>query len=98
VRRGLAAGELHRVTIQPPPSLPVSAARGVEGLLRRATHTCLEAALVRQRWMQAHGVRRDVVIGVTSPTDGFEAHAWLDLAAAGQPTPAVWHELSRVAP
>jgi hypothetical protein len=93
VRRRLADGYTDvRVA---PPALPTSAVRGVEGLLRRAQPSCLEAALVRQRWLRAHGVLCDVVIGVTAPRDGFKAHAWLDEAhniAPRQP----WYELTRV--
>lgn len=92
-RRRLAAG---RTDVEvAPPALPASAVRGVEAVLRRARPTCLEAALVRQGWLRAHGVRRDVVIGVTAPSDGFKAHAWLDDpsgATADQP----WHELTRL--
>jgi hypothetical protein len=93
-RRRLAAGEME-VTAFAPPALPASAARGVEALLRRSTPTCLEAALVRQRWLSAHGVIRDVVIGVTAPSDGFKAHAWL--ASPGETgSSQPWHELTRL--
>jgi len=96
-RRGLAAGELRNVAMPKPGSLPATAARGVEAILRRRSHTCLEGALVRQRWLATQGVARDVVIGVMAPRDGFEAHAWL-----AQPhdsaTPQAWQELTRVAP
>jgi hypothetical protein len=78
VRRRLAAGELSPTPKPAPSALPASARRGLEALLRRRRHTCLEAALVRQRWLAAHGVPRDVVIGVGAPSDGFRAHAWLD--------------------
>jgi Transglutaminase-like superfamily len=78
-----------------PPALPATARRGVEAVLRRSGATCLEAALVRQRWLRAHGVMRDVVIGVTAPRDGFRAHAWLaDPGEPGQHQP--WHELRRL--
>jgi hypothetical protein len=39
---------------------------------------CLVRASVRQAWYAAHGDLRDVVIGVTAPSGGFAAHAWLD--------------------
>ena len=92
-RRRLAAGHSDvRVT---PPALPAAAVRGVEAVLRRARPTCLEAALVRQRWLRAHGVQRDVVIGVTAPSDGFKAHAWLD--DPGQSSAQKrWTELTRL--
>jgi hypothetical protein len=85
------------VTVPEPPALPPSASRGVETWLRVSRHTCLEGALVRQRWLAAHGVMRDVVIGVTAPADAFAAHAWLDL---GAPSAAAdpWLELTRLAP
>jgi Transglutaminase-like superfamily len=100
VRMCLAAGRAEvRVG---PPALPLAAVRGVDTLLGRARPTCLEAALVRQRWLSAHGLRWDVVIGVTAPRDGFRAHAWLEdssqsttprtASAARQP----WHELRRL--
>jgi hypothetical protein len=93
VRHHLAIGQLDvRVG---PPALPPTAVRGVNAVLRITRPTCLEAALVRQRWLRAHGVLRDVVIGVTAPRDGFRAHAWLEdpnESAARQP----WHELTRL--
>jgi hypothetical protein len=93
VRRRLAAGDTH-VNVSPP-VLPAAAGRGVEALLRRAKPTCLEAALVRQSWLRAHGVLCDVVIGVTSPRDGFKAHAWLE--DPRQPAaPHPWRELTRL--
>jgi hypothetical protein len=92
VRRRLAAGHMH--VDAAPPSLPATAVRGVEAVLRRTHATCLEAALVRQQWLRAQGVMRDVVIGVTAPKDGFIAHAWL--AAPGETLPsAPWHDLTR---
>lgn len=47
-------------------------------MLRRTSPTCLERALVLQRWLAEQGSPRDVVIGVTAPSDGFAAHAWLE--------------------
>jgi hypothetical protein len=78
-----------------PPTLPATAVRGVEAVLRRSRPTCLQAALVRQRWLRAHGVLRDLVIGVTAPSEGFRSHAWLEDPA--EPTPREqWHELTRL--
>jgi hypothetical protein len=79
------------------PDLPVHAERGVVAVLRRLPHTCLERALVLQRWKAAHGDLRDVVIGVRGPGAEFGAHAWLagdpyELEAGG------FHELRRVRP
>jgi hypothetical protein len=93
VRRRLAAG--HVDVRLGPPALPAEAIRGVEAVLRRARPSCLEAALVRQRWLRAQGVLREVVIGVTAPKDGFTAHAWL--AAPGESKSVEpWQELTRL--
>jgi hypothetical protein len=59
-------------------------------VLRRLEPSCLERALVLQRWLAAHGEPRVVVIGVTAAQD-FRAHAWLD----GEPAPG-FHEIARV--
>ncbi len=76
-RRGLAEQELALPALSEPPSLPPSSARGVRVVLRNRPNSCLERALVLQRWEAAQGYPRDVVIGVTAPDD-FKAHAWLD--------------------
>jgi hypothetical protein len=65
----------------PPPRLPADAVRGVRGALRRRGEGCLVTSIVVQSWEAAHGRRRDLVIGVTSPSE-FGAHAWLDGDAA----------------
>jgi hypothetical protein len=65
-------------TLPSVPALPDRAGRGVNAVLRRRDDTCLERAVVLQAWEAAHGRRRDLVIGVTSPRDGFKAHAWLE--------------------
>jgi transglutaminase superfamily protein len=77
-RRDLQRRPYTEVRISAPPPLPAQAARGVTAVLRRTSPTCLERALVLQRWLASHGSARDVVIGVTSSADGFAAHAWLD--------------------
>ena len=61
-----------------PPALPAGATRGVLAVLRRQPSTCLERALVLQRWLAAHGDNHEVIIGVAKPSSGFTAHAWLD--------------------
>jgi hypothetical protein len=76
-RRGLGRRTLATPTLPAPPPLPASSVRGVGVVLRRRPASCLERALVLQRWEAAQGHPRDVVIGVTSPDD-FSAHAWLD--------------------
>jgi hypothetical protein len=60
------------------PAVGIEAERGVNAVLRRRSDTCLTRARVRQAWLAAHGVKRDLVIGVRSPGEDFEAHAWLD--------------------
>jgi hypothetical protein len=95
-RRMLARGDLSAVVIKPPPDLPPRATRGVTALLGFRRHSCLEGALVRQRWLAAQGTRRDVVIGVKPPIADFLAHAWLDGEEQGPGAP--FHELSRLAP
>ena len=55
--------------------------------------SCLESALVRQRWLAAAGDRRDLVLGVTAPATGFRAHAWLE----GDRVDDGFSELSRFA-
>jgi hypothetical protein len=61
-----------------PPRLDDHAGRGVHAVLRRKPSTCLERALVLQRWHAAQGVERDVIIAVKGPADNFAAHAWVD--------------------
>ena len=70
---GLEGGDLPQV-----PKLPPQALRGVEGVLRRVEATCLVGALVRQAWFSAQGDPRDLIVGVTAPSSGFKAHAWLE--------------------
>jgi Transglutaminase-like superfamily len=94
-RRQLREDGLRDLRVPAPPRLPESAARGVRLVLRRRTHTCLEEALVLQRWLATRGVARDVIVGVRSPAD-FGAHAWLDGDLA--PAQAGYLELVRVGP
>jgi hypothetical protein len=77
-RRQLRARAPADVDLPRLPDLPASAGRGVAAVLRRQPHTCLERALVLQRWRAAHGDPRDIVIGVRGPAATFQAHAWLD--------------------
>ena len=76
------------------PRLPERAERGVRALLRRLPSTCLERALVLQRWHEAQGNAREVVIGVKRPEGSFHAHAWLD--GAPDPDLASYEELMRI--
>jgi hypothetical protein len=83
VRHGLRARAL-AAWAPPPPLTGPGAARGVQAVIHRLEPTCLERALVLQRWLAASGDRRDVVIGVRRDVpDGFAAHAWLVGEALG---------------
>jgi transglutaminase superfamily protein len=95
VRRQLRAGHLRDVKVAAPPPLPAEAERGVNAVLRRLPSSCLERAIVLQRWHAGHGRPVDVIVGVTAPGD-FRAHAWLEY----EPAPAlpVFNELFRLAP
>lgn len=92
-RRQLGTTGPEGIVLPPVPPLPASAGRGVTGVLHRRRYTCLVSATVRQAWHAAHGDRRDLVIGVTAPAGGFQAHAWLD----GDPEchPGAYQELVR---
>jgi hypothetical protein len=77
-RRTLRQHGLAQATVIDPPRLRDSAGRGVLAVLRRTPSTCLERALVLQRWHAAHGNERDVIIAVRGSTNDFAAHAWVD--------------------
>jgi Transglutaminase-like superfamily len=47
-------------------------------VLRRRPHTCLERALVLQRWEATQGRAVEVIIGVRGSSAEFAAHAWLE--------------------
>jgi hypothetical protein len=90
-RRGL-----HYGPTKAPPPLPPHAGRGVAAILRRRPATCLERALVLQRWAQSQGQDRDVIVAVRGPSVDFAAHAWLDGDADGQASS--FQELMRLPP
>ena len=80
VRHGVPApGAIGR-----PPRAAGNDRRAVLSVLHRTRSTCLVRSLVLQAWEAAHGVERDIVIGVTGRAD-FQAHAWLD-GEPGEPT------------
>jgi hypothetical protein len=95
-RRELRLRPLPEVAV-PAPTVVLSSAgtRGVRAMLWVRRASCLERSLVLQRWLAAHGDRRDVIIGVCGP-DEFRAHAWLE----GEPAPVEqgFRELTRLAP
>jgi hypothetical protein len=67
-----------KLTLPRVPPVSPHAERGVLAVLRRRSDTCLTQSRVRQAWLAAHGVKRDLIIGVKAPGDGFKAHAWLE--------------------
>jgi hypothetical protein len=77
-RYGLRRKGVGRVRVAFPPKLPASARRGVLAVLRRRSHTCLERALLLQRWEAAQGRAVEVIIGIKGSSTEFKAHAWLD--------------------
>jgi hypothetical protein len=95
VREDLKANGLGYSSPPAPPRLPSAAERGVSAVLRRQPFTCLERALVLQRWQAAQGSKRDVIVAVTNPSE-FAAHAWVD----GEPEGDVsaYAELMRLPP
>ena len=90
-RRALRELPVAEVDVVAPPLLPPHAARGVNAVLRRVPNTCLERALVLQKWLAEHGVAKDVVVGVTG-RDDFRAHAWLE----GESVDGEYRELTRL--
>jgi hypothetical protein len=83
-RAQLRAGAVRNVRVSDPPKVPVNADRAFRAVLRRESPSCLERALVLQRWLIARGDARDVVVGTEGGARGnFTAHAWLD----GEPQP-----------
>jgi hypothetical protein len=95
VRRDLSRQGVH-AQVRPPPTLPDAAGRGVVLILRRSSPSCLEQALVMQRWLLAHGQPHDVVIGVARQDDTVMAHAWVD--GGGEPGEQTYTELHRLPP
>ena len=61
-----------------PPRVPEQAEAGVASVLQIMNTTCLERATVRQAWLAAQGLPRDLIIGVTAPGAAFSAHGWLE--------------------
>jgi hypothetical protein len=93
-KRELAGRGLEGARVAPPPPLPAHARRGVMAVIRRKPNTCLERALVLQRWEASHGAPSDVVIGVPGRGGDFVAHAWLEHMPDGQV--AAYHEIHRI--
>lgn len=81
-RRQLASATVAEVDLPSAAHLPATAEPAVPAVLRLLRRQCLTSALVLQAWRADHGEALDVVIGVTAPSAGFTAHAWLDDSAA----------------
>lgn len=64
--------------IPPPPDVSWAARRGVMAAMRRSPNTCLERAVVLQRWLHAQGFDHSIVVGVAKRDGEVKAHAWLD--------------------
>ena len=98
VRAQLRGGAVRDVQVPAPPrGADRRGARGARRAARARAPSCLERALVLQRWLRAQGIARDVVVGTHGGArGGFAAHAWLD----GEPQPAGrrYVELTRLAP
>ena len=77
-RRQLRRSGYEGIELPPVPRRQEAAARGVRVVLRRLPATCLERAVILQRWRAAQGDPHDVVVGVIGPGAHFRAHAWLD--------------------
>ena len=77
-RRQLAAGPLADLDLAGPPTAGGGGSRTVERVLAHRGATCMEAAVVMQRWLAGRGISRDRLIGVSAPGSGFHAHAWLE--------------------
>ena len=91
VRGQLAHRRHDEIVVPVPPPAARGTARGVHVVLRRLRPSCLERSLVLQRWLEAQGDHRAVVIGVEAHDGRVRAHAWLE----GEPAPG-FQELTRV--
>ena len=96
-RRQLRSTGYAGIVLPPLPPRPRASARGVRLVLRRLSATCLERAVVLQRWRAAQGDPRDVVVGVLGAGDCFRAHAWLDDEEPSDDL-AAYRELLRIHP
>lgn len=94
IRRDLDRLGIAGARVLQPPGLPPESVRCVLTVLQRRRATCLERSLVLQKWHSAHGVDRDIILGVTAPGSGFSAHAWLD---GETDEGSEFHELRRLA-
>jgi Transglutaminase-like superfamily len=96
-RRQLRRSGYEGLTLPRVPRLEPSASRGVNAVLSRLPATCLERAVVLQRWRSAYGDHREIVVGVSGTKEEFRAHAWLDDEHPGRDV-AEFRELARLRP
>lgn len=79
LRGELVGDDVRQIRVAPPPRSTAGGTRSVIArVLARAGATCLQRSLILQAWDRAHGMHRDVVVGVTAPGPQFRAHAWID--------------------
>ncbi|SCL56437.1 Transglutaminase-like superfamily protein [Micromonospora yangpuensis] len=97
VRRQLVRRTMAEVHLPAPPPGAAGQRTVLLGALRRSEANCLERSLVLQRWYGGQRIARTVVIGVTAPSTGFHAHAWLDGEPDGEAA-AMTEILRRPAP
>jgi hypothetical protein len=76
--RSIRRGDVIDNQVPPAPALGQGARPAVTSVLLLTGSRCLSRSLVMQRWHEAQGDAYDVVIGVTPPSAGFKAHAWLE--------------------
>lgn len=94
VKREVRKRGLHRARVLPAPVAGLEHTHTVERVLDLTKAACLVRATVLQEWYAAHGVMKDLVIGVSAPSAGFAAHAWLE--APGELTDTRYSELERL--
>jgi hypothetical protein len=83
--RSVRRGEVTVNQVPAAPALGQGARPAVTAILLLTGSRCLSRSLVMQRWHEAQGDTFDVVLGVTPPSAGFKAHAWLQAPAASAP-------------
>ena len=80
-RHVVHASGLTDLTLDPAPPLGLHNVGKVERVLAITRATCLVRSAVVQRWLADNGQNVDLIVGVTAPSRGFKAHAWLDREA-----------------
>jgi transglutaminase superfamily protein len=85
VRWQLSHGGIDLIRLSAPPRPADRDRRIAVAVLRRTRASCLERSLVLQRWHAGQRISRVLLIGVTAPSRGFHAHAWLEGDPDGVP-------------